>query len=92
MNEYFLAHKTNAIRREISEFVQREDEQLFEAWERFNALLLKCPHHDFEKWHQCQCILEGLMPHAPEWLKATSGGELMSKRRIRDLGLFSKTS
>lgn len=51
---FYSLHKTNAIRREILEFAQREDEQFFEAWERFNGLLLKCPHHGFEKWHQCQ--------------------------------------
>ncbi|KAK9185186.1 hypothetical protein WN943_025540 [Citrus x changshan-huyou] len=45
LNKYFTVHKTNAIRREISEFTQREDEQFFETWERFNGLLSKCPHH-----------------------------------------------
>ncbi|KAH9658022.1 hypothetical protein KPL70_023327 [Citrus sinensis] len=79
LNKYFPVHKTNAIRREISEFTQREDEQFFETWERFNGLLLKCPHHGYEKWHQCQYFLEGLLPNVQEWLVATSGGELMSK-------------
>ena len=31
LNKYFLVHKINVIRREISEFTQREDEQFFEA-------------------------------------------------------------
>ena len=79
LNQYFPVHKTNAIRREISEFTQREDDQFFEAWERFNGLLLKCPHHEYEKWHQCQYFLGGLLSHMQEWLMATSGGELISK-------------
>ena len=29
LNKYFPVHKTNAIRREISEFTWREDEQFF---------------------------------------------------------------
>ena len=37
LNKYFPVHKTNAIRREISEFTQREDEKFFETWERFNG-------------------------------------------------------
>ncbi|KAH9744111.1 hypothetical protein KPL70_003549 [Citrus sinensis] len=45
LNKYFPVHKTNAIRKEISKFTQREDEQFFETRERFNGLLLKCPHH-----------------------------------------------
>ena len=72
-------HKTNAIRREILEFTQKEVEQFFETWERFNGLLLKCPHHGYKKWHQCQYVLEGLLSNMQEWLMATSGGELMSK-------------
>ncbi|KAH9735065.1 hypothetical protein KPL71_017621 [Citrus sinensis] len=79
LNKYFPVHKTNAIRREISKFTQREDEQFFKTWERFNGLLLKCPHHGYEKWHQCESFLEGLLPNVQEWLMATSGGELMSK-------------
>ena len=72
-------HKTNAIRKKISEFTQRDDEQFFETWERFNRLLLNCPHHGYEKWHQCQYFLEGLLSNVQEWLMATSEGELMSK-------------
>ena len=79
LNKYFPVHKTNTIRREISEFTQKKDEQFFETWERFNGLLLKCPNLGYEKWHQCQYFLEELLPNVQEWLMATSGGELMSK-------------
>ena len=79
LNKYFPVHKTNAIRRKLSEFTQREDEQFFETCELFNGLLLKCPHHGYKKWHQCQYFLEGLLPYVQEWLMAPSGGELMSK-------------
>ncbi|KAH9671201.1 hypothetical protein KPL70_017267 [Citrus sinensis] len=90
LNKYFPVHKTNAIRREISEFTQREDEQFFETWERFNGLLLKCPHHGYEKWHQCQYFLEGLLPNVQEWLMATSGGELMSKSSLEIWEFFQR--
>ncbi|KAK9211965.1 hypothetical protein WN943_001344 [Citrus x changshan-huyou] len=90
LNKYFPVHKTNAIRKEISEFTQREDEQFFETWERFNGLLLKCPHHGYEKWHQCQYFLEGLLPNVQEWLKATSGGELMSKSALEIWEFFQR--
>ena len=85
-------HKTNAIRKEISEFTQREDKQFFETWERFNGLLLKCLHNGYEKWHQCQYFLEELLSNVQEWLLATSGGELMVQKCIRDLGILPGTS
>ncbi|KAK9187629.1 hypothetical protein WN944_019027 [Citrus x changshan-huyou] len=90
LNKYFPVHKTNAIRRKISEFTQKEDEQFFEIWERFNGLLLKCPHHGYEKWHQCQYVLEGLLPNVQEWLMATSGGELMSKSALEIWEFFQR--
>jgi len=90
LNKYFPVHKTNAIRREISEFVQRDDEPFYETWERFNGLLMKCPHHGYEKWHLCQYFLEGLLPHIQEWLMATSGGELMSKNATEIWTFFQK--
>ncbi|KAH9801431.1 hypothetical protein KPL71_001027 [Citrus sinensis] len=90
LNKYFPVHKTNAIRREISEFTQREDEQFFETWERFNGLLLKCPHHGYEKWHQCQYFLKELLPNVQEWLMATSGGELMSKNALEIWEFFQR--
>ena len=51
LNKYFIVHKTNIIRRKISEFTHREDDQFFKLWELFNRLLSKCPHHGYEKWH-----------------------------------------
>ena len=49
LNKYFPVHKTNAIQKEILEFTQREDDKFFETWEPFNRLLLKYPHHGYEK-------------------------------------------
>ena len=91
LNKYFLVHKTNVIYREILEFTQKEDKQLFEALKQFNWLLLKCPHHGYEKWHQYQYFLEGLLPHVKEWLMATSGGANV-KKCIRDLRFLPTTS
>ncbi|KAL2466324.1 Retrotrans gag domain-containing protein [Abeliophyllum distichum] len=90
LNKYFPVHKTNAIRREISEFVQKDEEPFYETWERFNGLLMKCPHHGYEKWHLCQYFLEGLLSHIQEWLMATSGGELMSKNATEIWSFFQK--
>ena len=37
-------------------FYQREGEQFYECWERFNDLLLKCP----QKLRLIQCFYNGL--------------------------------
>ncbi|GKB29630.1 hypothetical protein Tco_0869031 [Tanacetum coccineum] len=41
----------------IHNFKQEGDESLYQAWERYNDLLYKCPTHDInshqKKWHDC---------------------------------------
>ena len=44
----FPMAKTNALRREIADFYQDEQEKFYESWEKFKDLILKCPHHGFE--------------------------------------------
>ena len=46
--------KTNALRREIADFYQDEQEKFYESWELFKDLILKCPHHGFETWRLVQ--------------------------------------
>ena len=41
-------------------FAQREDEFLYEAWERFKDLLRLCPHHGLQKWMVVQIFYNGV--------------------------------
>ena len=50
LSKFFPMSKTNALRREIADFTQKDDEQFYVCWERFKDLLLRCPHHGFEPW------------------------------------------
>jgi len=43
--KFFPPSKTVSLRNQITSFAQREDESLYEAWERFENLLRLCPHH-----------------------------------------------
>lgn len=79
MNKYFPVHKTNALRKEIADFEQREGEHFYECWDRFNGLLLKCLHHNIDKWRLVQYFHNGLSPQNRKLVDATSGGTLMMK-------------
>ncbi|KAL9239250.1 hypothetical protein vseg_013592 [Gypsophila vaccaria] len=46
--EYFSAENTALLRSQITGFRQMADETLYEAWEKYNALLNACPHHGLE--------------------------------------------
>ncbi|EXB92318.1 ATP-dependent RNA helicase dhx8 [Morus notabilis] len=49
-NKYFPHHKTNGLKRQISTFTQKDNETLYQVWERFKDLLNQCPHHSYESW------------------------------------------
>jgi hypothetical protein len=51
-NNFFLMSKVNECRKEISSFLQEEDEKVSESWETFKDMLIKCPPHGYEKWRR----------------------------------------
>ncbi|KAL6538094.1 hypothetical protein OROGR_012082 [Orobanche gracilis] len=69
--------KTDSLRREISEFFQKENEEFYECWERFNDLILKCPHHGFEIWHLVKYFYDGLIPNNRQLVQSMHGGKFL---------------
>ena len=59
-NKYFPHHKTNGLKRQISTFTQKDNETLYQVWERFKDLLNQCPHHGYESWRLVSYFYEGL--------------------------------
>jgi len=47
LKKYFTLSKYWEKKQEISIFRQWESESLYDAWERFNLLLMRCPDHEF---------------------------------------------
>src|SRR5436190_4617988 len=60
ISKFFPMSRTNALRRDITDFCQKNHEMFYEAWERFKDILLKCPHHGFETWRLVQYFYNGL--------------------------------
>ena len=58
----------------IATFSQGHDEPLCETWERFKALLRKCPNHDFDEAAQLHIFYSGLRPQTKMILDASAGG------------------
>nr|GEZ73136.1 hypothetical protein [Tanacetum cinerariifolium] len=46
--------------KEINNFQQEPDETLYQAWERFKELLMKCPQHYLTKMHEVILFYNGL--------------------------------
>ncbi|KAL6553671.1 hypothetical protein OROGR_007513 [Orobanche gracilis] len=75
--KFFPVSKTDSLRREISEFFQKENEEFYECWERFNDLILKCPHHGFEIWRLVKYFYDGLTPNNRQLVQSMHGGKFL---------------
>jgi len=76
---FFPPSKTASLHNQISTFVQRDDETMYEAWERFKDLLRLCPHHGLQKWMVVQTFYNGVTQPVCSMIDAAAGGTLMSK-------------
>ena len=67
------------MRNNITNFLQQDQESLYEAWERLKDLLKKCPHHGLPMWMQVQMFYNSLRPNTQTMVDAASGGALVNK-------------
>jgi len=78
LSKYFPPDKTAKLRTEITLFIQRDGESLYEAWKRYKDLQLQCPHHAVPDWLLIQIFYNGLEQSVKISIDA-AGGALMGK-------------
>ncbi|KAL6344260.1 hypothetical protein AAG906_037824 [Vitis piasezkii] len=50
LKKFFPTHRTNGLKRQISNFLANENEKFYECWERYMEAINACPHHGFDTW------------------------------------------
>ncbi|RVW98924.1 hypothetical protein CK203_033776 [Vitis vinifera] len=50
LKKIFPTHRTNGLKRQISNFLAKENEKLYECWERYMEAINAYPHHGFDTW------------------------------------------
>nr|GEW49988.1 reverse transcriptase domain-containing protein [Tanacetum cinerariifolium] len=60
LEKYFPPSMVTKLRNEITNFHQRPDESLFEAWERYKILIDHCPNHNMLPFTQIDTFYNGL--------------------------------
>ncbi|RVW61981.1 Retrovirus-related Pol polyprotein from transposon 297 [Vitis vinifera] len=50
LKKFFPTHRTNGLKRQISNFSAKENEKFYECWERYMEAINACPHHGFDTW------------------------------------------
>nr|GFA03934.1 hypothetical protein [Tanacetum cinerariifolium] len=83
INEFFPPSRTTNLRNEISNFEQRFDESIHEAWDRYKDLLRACPHHGFIELHQLDTFYNALNPADQDSLNSAAGGNPLERHLLR---------
>ena len=85
---YFPPSKTAMLRSQISDFRQKDNESLFDAWERYKDMLRLCPHHGLEEWLIIHTFYNGLLYNTRLTIDAAAGGALMDKSYVAAYALI----
>ena len=49
LTRFFFLYKTAQLKARLFQFAQKDEESLYDVWERFKEMLRLCPHHGLEK-------------------------------------------
>ncbi|GJS21623.1 hypothetical protein Tco_0450255 [Tanacetum coccineum] len=77
---FFPLGRTAKLRNDILRFQQRQDESLYNVWNRFNDLLLKVPHHGLDLWLQVQIFYDHVDSATQMAIDYAAGGRLRKLR------------
>nr|GEW16436.1 reverse transcriptase domain-containing protein [Tanacetum cinerariifolium] len=78
VNQFFPPSKTTHLKNEISRFTQRFEETFGETWERFEEMLIACPHHGFTELTKIDIFYNGLNENDQDSLNVAAGGNLLT--------------
>ncbi|RVW22727.1 hypothetical protein CK203_099359 [Vitis vinifera] len=78
LKKFFLTHRTNGLKKKISNFSAKENEKFYECWERYMEAINACPHHDFDTWLLVSYFYDSMSSSMKQLLE-TMCGDFMSK-------------
>nr|GEY62039.1 reverse transcriptase domain-containing protein [Tanacetum cinerariifolium] len=78
--KYFPPSMVTKLRNEITNFRQRPDESLFEAWEHYKLSIDRCPNHIILPVTQIDTFYNGLTLRHRDTINAAAGGTFMKRR------------
>nr|GEV14647.1 reverse transcriptase domain-containing protein [Tanacetum cinerariifolium] len=79
LGKYFSPSMVTKLRNEITNFRQRPDESLFEAWECYKFLINRCPNHNMLLVTQIDTFYNGLTLRHRDTINAAAGGTIMKR-------------
>ncbi|GJW13018.1 reverse transcriptase domain-containing protein [Tanacetum coccineum] len=86
LGKYFPPSMVTKLRNDITNFRQRPDESLFEAWERYKLSIDRCPNHNMLPVTQIDTFYNGLTLRHRDTINAAAAGTgafMKSARRVQ---------
>ncbi|GJZ02995.1 reverse transcriptase domain-containing protein [Tanacetum coccineum] len=80
LGKYFPPSMVTKLRNDITNFCQRPDVSLFEAWERYKLSIDRCPNHNMLPVTQIDTFYNGLTLRHRDTINAAAGGTFMKRR------------
>nr|GEW62796.1 reverse transcriptase domain-containing protein [Tanacetum cinerariifolium] len=80
LGKYFPPSMVTKLRNEITNFRQRPDESLFEAWERYKLSIDRCLNHNMLPVTQIDTFYNGLTLRYRDTINVAAGGTVMKRR------------
>nr|CAN67785.1 hypothetical protein VITISV_019255 [Vitis vinifera] len=79
LKKFFPTHRTNGLKRQISNLSAKENEKFYECWARYMEAINACPHHGFDTWLLVSYFYDGMSSSMKQLLETMCGGDFMSK-------------
>ncbi|KAJ9678276.1 hypothetical protein PVL29_023011 [Vitis rotundifolia] len=89
LKKFFPTHRTNGLKRQISNFSAKENEKFYECWERYMEAINACPHHGFDTWLLVSYFYDGMSSSMKQLLETMCGGDFMSKNPEKAMDFLS---
>ncbi|RVX06567.1 hypothetical protein CK203_029501 [Vitis vinifera] len=84
LKKFFPTHRTNGLKRQISNFSARENEKFYECWERYMEAINACPHHGFDTWILVSYFYDGMSSSMKQILETMCGGDFHEQETLRE--------
>ncbi|RVW73220.1 hypothetical protein CK203_057362 [Vitis vinifera] len=92
LKKFFPTHRTNGLKRQISNFSAEENEKFYECWERYMEAINACPHHGFDTWLLVSYFYDGMFSSMKQILETMCGGDFISKNPEEAMNFLSYVS
>lgn len=89
LDEVFPTINDSSLKK-IAKFRQQDGENLYEAWERYNEMLRRCPQHNIVNDQVVSYFYYGLQEESRIFIDSSTGGSVFDKTETEGIALIER--